>query len=105
MLTLFVFVFFFVNRYTTTTIFNSFMRKYSAISGFDPAFLSSLFEFKPVKIGQSLEFKGAQFNFYYSFHTIPTVGFEVILGEDSLVYSADTNSDPEVFKKMFDEGT
>jgi len=58
-----------VNIYTTTTIFNSFMRKYSAISGFDSTFLNSLFTFKPVKIGEPTRFpdeeNGALFRFYY----------------------------------------
>ncbi|GMH55753.1 hypothetical protein TL16_g01983 [Triparma laevis f. inornata] len=92
-----------VKLYTTETIFNSFMRKYSAISGFGPQFLKQLFTFHPVKIGVPVEFHGAKFNFYYSFHTIPCVGFEVELEEESMCYSADTNSDPTVIEKMFAE--
>ncbi|GMI30165.1 hypothetical protein TrCOL_g9258 [Triparma columacea] len=93
-----------INLYTTTTIFNSFLRKYAAISGFGGNFLTNLFTFKPVQIGKPTEFYGALFNFYYSFHTIPCVGFEVTLDGESMVYSADTNSDSEVVEKMFAEG-
>lgn len=93
-----------VNIYTNTTIFNSFMRKYAAISGFGANFLTNLFTFKPVKIGTPTIFNGASFNFYYSFHTIPCVGFEVALDGESIVYSADTNSDPVLVEKMFTEG-
>ena len=50
-----------------------------------------------------MEFSGAKFNFYYSFHTIPCVGFEVELEGESMCYSADTNSDPVVIEKMFAE--
>ncbi|GMH72214.1 hypothetical protein TrST_g787 [Triparma strigata] len=92
-----------VKIYTTQTIFNSFMRKYSAISGFGPEFLKQLFTFHPVKIGVPVEFYGAKFNFYYSFHTIPCVGFELELDGESMCYSADTNSDPTVVEKMFAE--
>ena len=47
-----------------------------------------------------MEFCGAEFNFYYSFHTIPCVGFEVELEGESMCYSADTNSDPVVIEKV-----
>jgi hypothetical protein len=93
-----------VRMYTTQTIYDSFMRKYSAISGFGPDFLEKLFYHIPVKIGVPVEFHGAQINFFYSFHTIPCVSFEIIFEGESMVYSADTNSDPALIEKMFTEG-
>jgi hypothetical protein len=93
-----------VKMYTTQTIYESFMRKYSAISGFARAFLDTLFTHNPVQIGVPLEFHGAQINFFYSFHTIPCVSFEVLFEGESIVYSADTNSDPALIEKMFAEG-
>ena len=93
-----------VRMYTTQTIYDSFMRKYAAISGFGPDFLEKLFYHIPVKIGEPLEFHGAQINFFYSFHTIPCVSFEVVFEGESMVYSADTNSDPSLIEKMFAEG-
>ncbi len=93
-----------VKIYTTQTIFDSFMRKYAAISGFGKEFLCQLLTHQPVKIGEPTHFHGAQFNFYYSFHTIPCIGFEVLFEGESMVYSADTNSDPALIEKMFAEG-
>eukprot|EP00520_Triparma_pacifica_P006131 CAMPEP_0118645234 /NCGR_PEP_ID=MMETSP0785-20121206/7387_1 /TAXON_ID=91992 /ORGANISM="Bolidomonas pacifica, Strain CCMP 1866" /LENGTH=809 /DNA_ID=CAMNT_0006537093 /DNA_START=136 /DNA_END=2561 /DNA_ORIENTATION=- len=93
-----------INIYTTPTIFESFLRKYAAISGFGGSFLMNLFTFNPVQIGKPTVFNGAEIHFYYSFHTIPCIGFQVHLDGESMVYSADTNSDKAVVEKMFEDG-
>lgn len=37
-------------------------------------------------------------------HTIPCIGFEVFGGAESIIYSADTNADPELPGEMFKDG-
>lgn len=93
-----------VRMLTTRTIFDSFIRKYGAISGFDAEFLKTLVSYSQVKIGKSEEFCGAALNFFYSFHVIPTVGFEARYKNDGIIYSADTNSTPSLIKRMYDKG-
>eukprot|EP00947_MAST-08B_sp_MAST-8B-sp1_P006599 g6599.t1 len=44
-----------IKIYTTETIMGSFLRKYSALTGFDPVFLSKMFEFHPLKVGEMTE--------------------------------------------------
>ena len=54
----------------------------------------------PCQVGVPIPFHGAYFKIFYSMHTIPCIGFEVICGDRSIVYSADTNADPELPLKM-----
>lgn len=42
---------------TTPTIMNSFLRKYSAISGLDTRTLKGLFDFRPARIGEPMNVK------------------------------------------------
>jgi ribonuclease BN (tRNA processing enzyme) len=79
---------------TTRTIMMSFLRKYSAISGMDSSNLRKLFTFRPVIIGTALNIYGAEFEFFYSMHTIPTIGFTVSLEHKSIYFSGDTFYDP-----------
>lgn len=93
-----------IKVYTTNTIMSSFLRKYAAISGFSEAFLRSLFTFVPVRVGEPFFVRGAHFHFFYSLHTIPCMGFRVFLDAKSIVYSADTHTDPLLVERMFAEG-
>ncbi|GMI05470.1 hypothetical protein TrVE_jg4586 [Triparma verrucosa] len=93
-----------VRLYTTPTIFRSFLRKYCACTGLDQEFLTKCLTFVPCVIGQVIPFHGLGFKFFYSMHTIPCIGFEVFSGIESIVYSADTNADPELPGKMFKDG-
>ena len=60
---------------TTEVILDSFIRKYSAISGLDAQFLRKLFVFRPVLVGQRTAVYGGHVEFFYSLHSIPCVGF------------------------------
>ncbi|GMH59388.1 hypothetical protein TL16_g02820 [Triparma laevis f. inornata] len=93
-----------VRLYTTTTIFRSFLRKYCACTGLDQEFLQKCLTFVPCVIGQVIPFHGLGFKFFYSMHTIPCIGFEVFGGAESIIYSADTNADPELPGGMFKDG-
>lgn len=84
-----------VQLYTTPCILGSFLRKYSALSGLDEDFLRRTFQFRPVKIGAPTRVHGGELRFFYTLHSIPTVGFEAYYGGKSLVFSADSLYDPE----------
>ena len=93
-----------IDVYTTQTIGRSFIRKYAAITGFQPDFLSTLFTFKPVKVLTQLDLYGGQIEYFYSFHTIPCVGFKVFYNDQSITYSADTRFDPEMVQGLVNIG-
>ena len=93
-----------INVMTTKTIVESFVRKYSLISGFSRDFLYRLFEFRAVQMGETVHFGGGTFRFFYTLHALPCIGFKVHCGGKSIVYSADTYYDPEGFKKLLARG-
>jgi CRP-like cAMP-binding protein len=94
-----------ITLYTTATIYESFIRKYSALSGIDADFLMSTHHFRPVKIGgQGVRLRGASFRFFYSLHSIPCIGLEVFFADKSIVFSADHCNDPSRIRQMHEEG-
>ena len=82
----------------------SFLRKYQAISGFNMEFLETLFDFNPVMCGTPVTIRGAEVTFRYSLHPIPAIGFVVKYKGESLYYSGDTRFDPELGKKLAENG-
>ena len=76
----------------------SFIRKYSALTRIPKDQIQNLFIFRPVIIGAELHFNGARFKFFYSFHTIPCIGFEVYFQDKSIYFSGDTFYDPEKYE-------
>ncbi|MBI4510347.1 MAG: cAMP/cGMP-dependent 3',5'-cyclic-AMP/GMP phosphodiesterase [Deltaproteobacteria bacterium] len=93
-----------VSLHTTPTILESFLRKYTALTGETEEQLRRLFVFRPVTLGAPQRIQGAEFRFFYSLHAIPTVGFECYLGGKSFVYSADTMYDPPRIEAMHAQG-
>ncbi len=93
-----------VNLYTTPTILQSFLRKYVALTGESEERLRRLFVYRPVTLGAPLRIHGAEFRFFYSLHSIPTIGFECYFGGKSMVYSADTLYDPTRIDMLHAEG-
>jgi CRP-like cAMP-binding protein/phosphoribosyl 1,2-cyclic phosphodiesterase len=93
-----------VSLYTTPTILGSFLRKWVAITGESEEQLRRLFVFRPVTVGAPLGILGGEFRFFYSLHSIPTIGFECWYGGKSLVYSADTLYEPATIQRMHQEG-
>jgi CRP-like cAMP-binding protein/glyoxylase-like metal-dependent hydrolase (beta-lactamase superfamily II) len=93
-----------VSLYTTPTILGSFLRKYVALSDEPEERLRRLFVFRPVTIGAPLRIQGAEFRFFYTLHSIPTIGFECFFGGRSFAYSADTLYDPARIEAMHLEG-
>jgi CRP-like cAMP-binding protein len=93
-----------ISLYTTPTIFASYRRKWSLLSGIPEAELGKLFEFCPVQIGAPTLIEGAQFLFRYTLHAIPTIAFETHYRGRSFNYSSDTLNDPERIDAIFAAG-
>ena len=89
---------------TTEVILDSFIRKYSAISGLDAQFLRKLFVFRPVLAGQRTAVYGGHVEFFYSLHSIPCVGFSAYCNGRSFVYSADSFNDPAGIRLLHEKG-
>jgi CRP-like cAMP-binding protein/glyoxylase-like metal-dependent hydrolase (beta-lactamase superfamily II) len=89
-----------VELLSTETILRSFLRKYSAITGVPLSGVNKLVRFRPVRIGHRIRIYGANFNFFYSFHSIPAIGFSVERDGKSFYFSGDTFYDPPTLKKF-----
>ena len=75
--------------YTTSTIMHSFLRKYSNVCGYNPAFLQSLFRFHELLPHEPIKVMGGAITCHYACHTIPCIGFEASYGGKSVYYSGD----------------
>lgn len=93
-----------LNLYTTDTIYKSFMKKSSALTGITKYRLKSLVHFYPVCIGKPMIIDGARFNFNYTLHSIPTISIQVSLHGKSMVYSSDTMNDPQHIDQLYADG-
>ncbi len=93
-----------ITIYTTETILNSFLKKYSALTDVSEKYLRSLFDFYPIVIEEPLFIHGACFRMIYSLHSIPSIGFRVDFQNKSLAYSSDHNNDPALHQKLYNEG-
>lgn len=93
-----------ITLYTTPTILGSFLDKYSSLSGIPEHLLRRTFQFHPVKIGEPIPVHGGELRFFYTLHSIPTIGFEALFGGKSLSFSSDTLYDPAKIKEMHAEG-
>ena len=92
-----------VTVYTTRTIMESFLRKYSAFCGEEPEYLRQLFSFQPIYVGRPVTIHGGEFDIFYALHSIPTMGFRLRFQGRSFVYSSDHQGDPAVQEKMLKE--
>ena len=80
------------------------MRKYSALTRIPIEEFRSLFVFRPVVIGRKIDIAGAKFKFFYSYHSIPTIGFEVQYCGKTIFFSGDTYYDPPELEKRYLKG-
>ncbi len=94
-----------ITVYTTNTVLQSFLRKYSLLTDVSTDYLRKLFNFQPVTIGEPKFIHGARFDIFATLHSIPTIGFTVKFQDKSLTYSSDHNNDPELHAKLFKEKT
>lgn len=93
-----------VTIYTTQTVMDGWLRKYSTLTGIPPKEFIQLFDFHPVMIGQKINIHGAWFEFHYSLHSLPTMGFKFFYRDKSFVYSSDHLNFPEKHKEMLEKG-
>ncbi len=93
-----------VRIYSTPTVMESFVRKYSALTRIPASTIMKMFYFCPVKIGPSYNIHGAVFKFHYTLHSIPTIGFRFIYRNKSFIYSSDHLNDPSIIKKFYEDG-
>jgi len=89
---------------TTPTIYESFIRKYAALSALSPALLRHSHRYKRAIIGQPLRFQGATFHFTYTLHSIPCVGFRVEWRGRSMVFTGDHMNIPAEIDKLQEKG-
>jgi len=89
---------------TTPTIYNSFIRKYAALSGLSPALLRHCHRHRAAVIGQPLSFQGGLFHFTYTLHTIPCISFRVQWRDRSIVFTGDHLNNPEVIDRLQEKG-
>lgn len=85
---------------TTPTIYKSFIRKYAALSALSPALLRHCHRYKAAIIGQKLRFQGASFEFIYTLHAIPCIGFKVTWRRRSMVFTGDHLNHPVTIDKL-----
>lgn len=85
---------------TTPTIYTSFIRKYSALSGLSPNLLKQSHRFRRAIIGQPLKFQGATFHFTYTLHTIPCLCFKVEWRGRSMVFTGDHMNIPTLLGEL-----
>lgn len=93
-----------ITLYTTETVLESFLRKYSAFTGFPESYLHTLFAFQAVKIDLPMFIHGATFNFFYTLHSIPTIGFTSSFQGKTIVYSSDHNNNPALHRELLEKG-
>lgn len=91
-----------ITLYTTKTILESFLRKYSALTGEPVEYLKELFNFHPIYIGKPLFINGGKFEMFYSLHAIPAMGFYLEFQEKSIAYSSDHQNSPGVHKELLE---
>jgi len=93
-----------VTIYTTPTVMQSFLRKYSALTRIPASRLMEMFDFHPVTIHQPINIHGALFRFFYTLHSIPTVGFRFMYRNRTMVYSSDHLNHPPTIEKLYEDG-
>lgn len=91
--------------HTTPTVMKSFLTKYSTLTRIPASTLMTMFDFRPVKMNVQYNIHGGLFNFYYSVHSIPTMGFYFLYRDKTFLYSSDHMADPEVLNELNRKGT
>jgi CRP-like cAMP-binding protein/phosphoribosyl 1,2-cyclic phosphodiesterase len=91
-----------ITIYTTMTVMNSFLRKYSALSEESIPYLRQLFHFEPVYLERPYFIHGGEFRFLYRLHPIPTIGFTLDFQGKTFVYSSDHQAEPRVHDELLE---
>ena len=87
--------------YTTKTILDIWLKKYSIVTGFSQEKLSSFFDFEQIIVNKDLTMEdNSKFRFRYTLHSIPTIGFDVFYKGISFTYSSDHLNDPKYYQDL-----
>jgi len=92
-----------VTLYTTRTVIDGFLKKYAAFSNEDADYLRKLFTYRQVFLDKPLFVHGGKFRFFYTLHSIPTIGFTLEFQDQTFVYSSDHQGDPAVHKELYEK--
>lgn len=93
-----------IRVHSTETVMASFVAKYTALTGLTAHQFRQLFEFRPLRVSAPVTIAGGRFNFRYTLHPIPTLGFVVEFENESFYYSCDTLYDPELIALLHQRG-
>lgn len=91
-----------IKVYTTQTIMDMWLRKYSLITSLPVAKIKHLFDFIPVLIDKPINILGMEFIFRYMIHSIPTIGFTMKMRNKKITFSSDHLNEPVFFKELLD---
>ncbi len=93
-----------IKIYTTNTIMDSWINKYSILAGVSRKEFTSLFDFHPVLIGSKISIHNVFFKFFYTLHSVPTIGFSFRYREKLFAYSSDHLNYPVKFNELLEKG-
>ena len=79
-----------VRLITTKTIYNMFLLKTACNLACEIDDVEKMIRFIEVTPGKLFTWYGATFEFFYTVHSIPTIGFRVTVNNKSIVFSGDT---------------
>lgn len=87
--------------YTTPTIYEMLADQYALAIGRDDF---RRWTFEPLRCQTPVSINGMEFRFDYTFHTVPTIGFEIGNGGNLVLYfSGDTYADADGLQKILDD--
>ena len=92
-----------IKLYTTPTVFSSFVKKTTLLTGLSEADIYELIDFIPITIAKPININGAILTFSYRLHSIPTVGFEIYFKGKTVVYTSDHLNDINFFDRLRNE--
>lgn len=92
-----------ITVYSTKTVMKSFLKKYSSLTNESVSYLINLFDFRPIYLGKPVFMHGGEFNFFYTLHSIPTIGLTLKFQDQSFVYSSDHQASPSLQRELLEK--
>jgi len=90
-----------LSLYTTQTIYDLLLDQYRLALGRDDL---KAWDFLPVRPQTEIKINGMNFTFDYTFHSVPTIGFEIWDKEElRLYFSGDTFADPDAIEQLLED--
>jgi CRP-like cAMP-binding protein len=92
-----------INIITAKPVFESFIHKLASILDWDVSKVRKLVNFIEAISGKTQKIFGADFDFWYTLHSIPTIGFKVSIQDKSYIFTGDMAYGPmleEAYKEQ-----